>query len=188
MIISFGDAAPSALEVASWIAQLVIATTALVAAFFGGVQLLTMRRVSQASLLLELDARFDSAEFREARNQFATMRQNVKETVAKQNPMSNDGHKQDLISKQWAKTLSSLRTENEDTYLKLIGWLGFFETMGMMVSKKYLSEADVFDLFRGPLVDAYSSFHLHIAERQKETGVPNGLFEHALKLGKNAGA
>lgn len=173
-------------EYASWAAQVVIAVTAIAGAIFAGRQLQAVRRVSQATLLLELDSRFDSIEIREARELFSKMSDDIQTMISNENPQMNDEAKLNLCGERWRDLLSSLRTEDEAAYIKLIGFLGFFETMGMMVQKDYISQEDVFDLFKGPIADAHQCFRLHIEQRQKELGVPNGLFEHALRLGKNA--
>jgi len=173
---------PEFLERASWLCQILLTVIAAIGAIFAGVQLRIVRQVSQATLLLELDARFDSSEMRQARNQFATVSEDVEKVVAANHPLANDVAKREHAAQLWKETLGLLRTDNEATYLKLIGWCGFFETVGLMVKKGYLSEEDVLDLFKGPLVDLDKAFRLHIEERGKETGVPNGLFEHALSL------
>lgn len=185
MTVSIGGE-PSFWETAAWIAQVVIALTAVIGAIFAGRQLRAVRRVSQANLLLELDSRFDSAEMRSARELFSKMTDDIQTIVSGQNPQMNDAAKLSLCAEEWRDTLASLRTSDEGAYIQLIGFLGFFETMGMMVHKQYISEEDVFDLFKGPIVDTHQCFRLHIEQRQKEMGVPNGMFEHALRLGENA--
>lgn len=172
----------------SWIAQVATAVIALAGVFFAGIQLRAVRLVSQATLLLELDSRFDSQELRDARNLFATMREDITKIVSGKHPLSSDDAKRTLCAEQWREILGKMRTEDEERYLKLIGWCGFFETVGMMVKKRYIAKKDVLDLFKGPLVDLDQAFRLHIEERSNETGVPKGLFEHALNLSKAAKA
>jgi hypothetical protein len=173
-------------ERASWIATVAAATVAIIGALFAGAQLLDVRRASQASLLLDLDARFDSEGLRAARDLFSSLRQDIHTIVSTNNPHANDAAKRDLICAEWRQALADLRKNDTDSYIMLIGWLGFFETLGLMVKKRYISEQDAFDLFRGPLIDIGNSFRLHIEDRSKETGVSEGLFEHALSLSARA--
>ena len=59
---------------------------------------------------------------------------------------------------------------------------GFFETVGLMVERGYMPIEEIDRLFRGPVLTVNSCFRIHIAECEKETGVPAGLYEHALSL------
>ena len=180
------DHASSVLEKASWIAQGVIASATVFGAGFAATQLLDVRRSSQASLLLELDARFDSAELREARNLLARMAETINQSVATKNPQAKDAAKRQAVCREWQILLGAQRTEYVDSYQKLIGYMGFFETLGLMVKKKYVSRQNALDLFKGPLIDIGDRFRLHIEERCNEMGVSEGLFEHALKLSEAA--
>jgi hypothetical protein len=60
---------------------------------------------------------------------------------------------------------------------------GFFETAGLMVKRGYVPAEDLINLFGGPLGIVSTCYRAHIQERQKETGVLAGLYEHALELG-----
>ena len=186
MPIIIGDAGPHFLEQFSWASQIIIVIVAVVTAIYAGKQLSVMRRVSQATFLLELDARFDSEALRDSRKLFSKLCEDITTIVSNDYPLVAEATRLVHCAEKWKGVLNQMRTEDEEGYLKLIGYLGFFETVGMMVSKGYVSREDVFELFRGPLVDAYQCFHLHIDDRQNEMGVPEGLFEHALKLGKEA--
>jgi len=55
-----------------------------------------------------------------------------------------------------------------------------------MVDRNYISADDVFGLFAGPIVQALMSFNGHIEDLAKETGVPDGLYEHARNLGRHS--
>jgi hypothetical protein len=174
------------LERASWICQIVLTIVAVVTAVFAAVQLWIGTRIYQATLLLELDARWDSQELRDARKLFAKMGEDITKIVSNANPLANDGAKEALLRAEWTKVLRDMRTQSEAEYLKLIGWCGFFETVGLMVKRRYISRSDIIDLFEGPLVDLDRTFRNHFEEREKEMGVPAGLFEHALLLSKSA--
>lgn len=180
------EAPKSGWEVASWIAQVIIALATVSGALFAGKQLVDVRRSSRAALLLQLDERFDSQELRDARTLFADMHGDIQQIVSGQNLNANDQKKRELVCQEWTKTLNNLLSQDHSGYLRLLGYLGFFETIGVMVKKKYIAEHDVMDLYRGPLVDIGGAFSTHIAERSKEMGVTNGMFEHALNLSSRA--
>jgi hypothetical protein len=187
MIVFWNEAGkPEFWEQASWIATVIACAVAVLAALFAGGQLVDVRRASQATLLLELDARFDSEELRDAREVFAKFREDINKAISTLNPSSNDVHKEHLVREEWKKILAEMRTQDQDNYIKLIGYIGFFETVGLMVQRRYISKKDVFSLFKGPLIDLGRSFRLHIEERSNEMGVPAGMFEHALSLSRSA--
>ena len=60
--------------------------------------------------------------------------------------------------------------------------VNFFEIVGQMVSRKYVSIDDIDGIFRGPILDIEMAFTKHIHERQNEKGVPQGLYANALSL------
>lgn len=177
---------PDFWEKASWIASVIGCLIAVCAAGFAATQLVDVRRASQATLLLELDARFDSPEMKAARDLFAKLRDDILNTVSTKNSSAKDSVKERLVCEEWKKVLAEMRSQDQDNYLILIGFLGFFETVGLMVKRKYISKEDVFALFRGPLIDVGRSFRLHVEDRLKEMGVSEGMFEHALSLSKSA--
>jgi len=177
---------PEFWEQASWIASVIGCFIAVCAAGFAATQLIDVRRASQATLLLELDARFDSSEMKDARELFAKLRDDITVTVSAKNSSAKDSVKEQLVCEEWKKVLSEMRSQDQDNYLMLIGYIGFFETVGLMVNRKYIANADVMSLFKGPLIDIGRSFRLHIEDRLKEMGVSEGMFEHALSLSKSA--
>lgn len=177
---------PDFWERASWMASVIGCIVAICAAGFAATQLVDVRRASQATLLLELDARFDSTELRTARDLFAKLRDDISDTVSTRHPNVKDAVKEQLVCDEWKKVLAEMRSQDQDNYLKLVGYLGFFETVGLMVNRRYIAEADVLSLFKGPLIDVGTRFRLHIEDRLKEMGVSEGMFEHALSLSKLA--
>jgi hypothetical protein len=175
------------LEVASWIAQLIIAALAVVGAFFAWRQLGEMSdyrqqrlRIANATLLLELDHRFDSDTLGDARDTFASMREGINKHVSENNLHDNEEEKLRKVKAEWSARLKKMRNDNDEKYSQLILLGGFFETVGVMVKKNYVAPADALALFGGPIIHFGRGFSLHINERQNEANVPSGLLEHVL--------
>lgn len=182
------------LEIAYWISQIVLTLIALVAAVAAWYQLteaensrMAQLRAMNATLLMELDNRWDSAEMREARRISFEWTQKIDKTVsAKQ--FADQDQRAAAISAEWTSLLRDARSNDMREYAKLMAMCGFFETVGVMVKKDYIAAPDVIDLLKGPILAIEMWFGGHIAERAKEMGVPNGLYENALNLVKLAKA
>jgi hypothetical protein len=139
-------------------------------------------RIANATLLLELDHRFDSLDLKDARATFVKMRDEISKLVSDNNSLSNEVDKKNKMIDEWTRKLSDMRKNNIYEYTNLIRLGGFFETVGMMVKRQYISGDDARGLFIGPVMIFGRNFSRHIEERQNETGVAAGLFEHALFL------
>jgi hypothetical protein len=134
---------------------------------------------------MELDHRFDSKDLVKARRIFIEMRERITKDVAASNLVANEKYRTEKIAEAWTIELYRLmadRNDDEDKYGELMSLAGFFETIGVMVKNKYVSEQDAIGLFKGPLITFGRGFTKHIELRQKEAGMPSGLLEHALYL------
>jgi hypothetical protein len=177
------------LEYAAWIAQIVVTLVALGAAFVAWWQLGEMRdyrnqrlKIANAALLMELDHRFDSREMTEARELFVHLGEEISSAISANHPMLNEGERLEKAAEEWTARLADLRKNKDDKYQSLLRIGGFFETVGLMVKKEYISKQDAVGLFSGPIILFGRNFSRHIELRQNEVGVPKGLFEHALYL------
>jgi hypothetical protein len=184
------------LEYASWIAQIIVAVIALAAAIVAGIaafvawqqlgEMTNYRRqrlkIANATLLMELDHRFDSGELAEARKLIMKIAEEIGVAISTARPLVNDQEKLQRIIDEWTRRLADMRANDGDKYSLLLRLGGFFETVGMMVKREYVSKDDALGLFMGPIVMFGRNFKPHIEERQKEAGVPAGMFEHALYL------
>jgi hypothetical protein len=177
------------LEYASWVAQVLVTLIAIAAAVVAWFQLGEMGdyrkqrlRIANATLLLELDHRFDSKELVEARELFVQTAEEISAAVSGKHPLANEEEKLVKMIADWTERLDALRKDGKDKYSQLLRIGGFFETVGMMVKREYVSAQDALGLFRGPILMFGRYFKPHIDSRQNEAGVPKGLFEHALYL------
>lgn len=177
------------LEYASWVAQVLVTVIAIAAAIVAWRQLGEMAdyrkqrlRIANATLLLELDHRFDSKELAEARELFMQTGEEISTVVSGKHPLANEEEKVARMIADWTEQLATFRKDGKDKYSQLLRIGGFFETVGMMVKREYVSPQDALGLFRGPILMFGRYFKPHIDTRQNEAGVPKGLFEHALYL------
>ncbi|MEX2629531.1 MAG: hypothetical protein WD341_06285 [Tistlia sp.] len=170
------------LENTYWISQILLLVIAGLAAGCGYRQLRTIELQRRATFLLELDRRFDEPTMAEARVLWSDLQDKAQEIVTDRAPRVNDGERMQQVQAEFTKILGQMREGDEEGYSKLMKILGFFETVGLMVRHGYVPLDDIDKLFRGPIIGIDVCFRDHIDGRQKEAGVPAGLYEHALFL------
>jgi hypothetical protein len=182
-------------EIAKWfefifqISQIVLTVIAAIASVFAYFQVREARKsrdaqlkLMNATLLMELDHRWDAEEMREGRKLIYKTMENIKRQIIKNNQNISHQDQKIMEKEYWIAKLQSFRNRNIDDYTKIMRICGFFETVGVMVQQKYISPNDVISLFKGPILLLDHCFRGHIEARTKEQGVPAGLYEYALKL------
>lgn len=172
-----------------WWSQILLTAIAAASAYFAYGQLKNIAasrgdavHIARATFLLELDRRWDGTEMVAARKLLSKTLGEAKETVSRANHLANDGERERLVGIEFSRTLAALRSTDTDAYQALMSICGFFETAGLMVKRGYVPADDLISLFGGPLATAGTCYRSHIQDRQNETGVLAGLYEHALDL------
>lgn len=180
---------PHGLQVTAWIMQILVFLALLVGTFYAKGQLDHMRadsdqsrKISQARLMLDLDTRWDSPDMQITRQLFARTNIDIGKIVSQEKPLAKDSAKAEIIKEKWAEHLGKLREEDINSYTSLMAMCGFFETVGIMVDRDYLSKEDMFALFLGPIIAIERCYSGHIYHRSQEEGVPEGLYRHALDI------
>lgn len=189
--------APHWLEFFYWVSQILILGVIVAAARYAKNQLDQMRsdseqtlKNSQASILLGLDDRWESTPMMESRAMFVEVNREIIKNIADNFPEINDEARVERMKENWCTKLGTIFRDDDDIdkYHKLMRMCGFFESVGLMVSRDYISEKDVLGLFRGSMVSIDRCYSKHIVERSHESGMPKGLYQHALSLCANAKA
>lgn len=170
------------LEVASWVCQIVLAAVAVIGAIFGYRTINDATKARHARLIMDLDHRWDSGEIRKARAFFGNLREDITKEISQKFPLDSDKVKLRKAKAEWTKQLAALRKADPANYRLLITICGFFESVGMMVKRDYISKEDALGLFAGSIVQIDRFMRPHLEARAKEMGVPKGFLEHALYL------
>jgi hypothetical protein len=191
------DAAPDAvvlvahpwLERLAWGSDLLIALAAIFALTHTAHQIGELKQANEdrvrqgnARFVLDLDARYESKDLRDARRKVHGLLWEYTDEASKQMPKGNDEARAQYVRGKFSTELARLRAEKIDEYMDLMLFCGFFESVGLMVKRGYVKFEDIDHLFRGAIHIVDTCFCGHIADRQKETGVPAGLYENALLL------
>lgn len=137
---------------------------------------------AKASFLLDLDSRFEGEQMFETREALLEMRDTLTIKISGSHQLLDDHHRTQKLNIEFHKELEKLRTSARPKYTTLMRFCGFFETVGLMVKLGYVGREDMIDLFKGPILAIDTCYRFHISERQKEMGVPDGLYKHALFL------
>jgi len=177
------------LEQAYFISQLVLVAIALAAAVIGHRQLRALRaesdartRIARADFLLQLDQMFESEAIAESRLAFSTLLKKVEAEVAAAHAQIAVGSRtfQTEVAKAMARELEALHSDKMEDYQKIMKLCGFFETLGVVVARGYVSDEDATQLYGGAILRAHDATHLHIEKRQQS--MPPGYLANFLSL------
>ena len=80
----------------------------------------------------------------------------------------------------------TMRKDSPDEFVSLSEYWGFYETVGLMVRKKYIPFKDAYSLYKGPLVEIDRACTDFIGDWQSEAHIPSGLYENMLGLASRA--
>lgn len=145
-------------------------------------QLNQQLRLSRASFLMEIDLRWDSDELRRARKLLHALTDEINIDTTRKHSTATAEQRDKAVKRAWAERLRRKREENLDDYMALMAICGFFETVGLMVERKYIELDEIESLLKGPILAVERCFAEHIQDRNAEMGVPKGLYENALNL------
>ena len=143
---------------------------------------------SNASFLLQLSIRFNEMDI--ARNTVGDLKRLIMHKIKEEHGDLDDESKSAELRTFYCSEMRKIRDGKHhkygvDDYKEIIKLCSFFEIVGLMTKKKYVSIDDIIEWIRGPIEDFEIMFSHHIAEREKEFGTPPGLFGNALWLAKN---
>jgi hypothetical protein len=167
----------------------------------------TIAQQAQATLLLNLLDKWNSKEMREARSIFGDFKKAAENNIFQKYPDSNDKEVLRKLSEYYKMFFDKLYKQQKRydesssryyTIKRIISYfthepvwnyfvvnriMSFFETVGLLVNRKYILLTDVDALFRGPILDVGAALKAHIESRAEiDKGVPPGLYENALFL------
>lgn len=181
------------LEIASWIAIIVTAaaavataTAAIYALIYAARQINAAQTGTKATFLADLDGRWEGNEMKAARAKWIRMKDEIIAKVEEEYPNLTADLKLKRRAEACSAHLHKMRHENPEHYNDIISILGFFETVGYIVAKRYISAEEVADLF-GQSIKSFDELcwdHVQkrIEESRNETGAPTLLWEHACNL------
>jgi hypothetical protein len=125
-----------------------------------------------ARVILELLRQWDATHMLEARVRVVALNNELRPTASYNRP----------ISQVFADKLREMRQAGTPEYSGVLRYCSFFEAAGLMVRHGYVPIKDIAALFSGAILFMEECFAQHIHERQREPGVPPGLYENALDL------
>ncbi len=179
------------LEFIGVLAKITLAGAAVYALYFANKQVKASNKsnrqvleISRARFLFDLATQW-SVELGETRRLVHVKREEILQEISSSNLHADDNTKLTKLNEEFSKYMLKLKAGDEDShkeYSLLLRYCSFFEFLGYMVKSGYVDLKAACDLFYGPITLIDSCFRQYISELQKETGVPKGVFEHALYL------
>jgi len=129
-------------------------------------QMKTIIERSHAALLPSIDDRYESEQMHEANNVVQELLVKAKDECG---ALTGDTYEQRLRS-CFIDYVTKLREARDPKYLTLMRLCDFFEIVGYLCRKEYLSSDDITDLYGMPLRRIYLLLLPHIKDRQKKEG------------------
>lgn len=152
------------LSIFSLWSPLLVLTAAGIGFYFTRQQIRISRQQQTASILLDLDRRWESAELAKSRREIATFDREVAAKAGVGGSLLADPE----FSRQAALLLAAMPETDPKRYASIMKICSFFETAGYVAGRNYLSYDDVIGIFGGAIVLADNNLREHIRTLQKE--------------------
>ncbi|PZR92475.1 MAG: hypothetical protein DLM68_02120 [Hyphomicrobiales bacterium] len=150
-------------ELLFWWAGVALAILTVVALIFAGVQAKIIAKQAKATLLLDLVDKFNSKEMFEAKKLFVDTTSKERKGIFSQYSNLPDKEVLTKLKEHLKVVMDGIHnTEDRTNYSTLMRILSFFELVGLLVRRRYISLKDIDELFRGPILEAGTAFARHI--------------------------
>lgn len=138
---------------------------------------------AQATLLLNLVDKWNTEIMNESKQNFTEIELREKDLIFSKHKGLSDKEISRKLKEHFRLVMSDLERKDYAKYVSAMRMLNYFETVGQVVRKGYVSLSDIDGLFRGPILDVGLVFVSHIKDdKQNEKGAAPGLYENALYL------
>lgn len=177
---------PHWLEIAAWIAIIATAITAGYAIIYARHQLKIARENGKILFLMDMDRRWDGHEMKEARIKWRELRNSINETIEKEHSQLSHQDRLNKASELCSNKLHEMLKRDVDGYAIIMSIMGFFETIGYVIDKKFTSSDEIAGLYGDSIQEfdrlCFSHLEKRREDRQSSTGAPTDLYEHARNL------
>jgi hypothetical protein len=165
-----------------WWAGIMLPFVTFGAIVYARAQVTVIAKQARATLLLDLIDKWNNAEMQAAKKVFQEIDKHARDIVFAANSQLDGPATMEKLQTHLYGEITELSNKEPEKYHVLSRLMNFFETAGMLVKRGYVSIDDIDGLFRGPIIQTGLMFTVHIEEKQKEKGIPPGLYENALFL------
>lgn len=167
-------------------ATIVVAVAAVYALKVAIAQMSVSRENTKASFLMELDTRWEGADMREARSKWGTIRDGIETDISRSQPnLTGDALTRRKLAR-CIEVMEDLFEEDPDGHSEIIKIIGFFETLGYMKTKGYISAHELADLYGESIIEFDNLFREYLEKRidaaNSDMDGKSKLFEHTIDL------
>ncbi len=99
----------------------------------------------------------------------------IKQVIRQNHANASLPRQRELYRELFADHLATLRQEKYESYVCFSRTWGFLETLGLLVKKKYLTVAEIDDLFGYSIIECDDMSRLHIERRDKQESENSGI-------------
>ncbi len=158
-----------------YIAWVGITAGALIAA----INLKRNTQQSRANFLLTLIPMWEKLSPSRAKMQ--ELKLEILNEISKRNVLKEED-KLNLLRDLYEKKLRQIESNSGKDLHLIYEYLNYFETIGLMVRKRYIYFDDVYLLYKGPIIDMELAFNTIILEWQNKFHESEGMYENVLYL------
>ena len=175
-------AGPHGLEITAWAATIVLAVTAALGLGYTARLLYLADLQRRASVLLDLDNRWDSSGMIAARLEMVKLMAEIDAEAERDFEHLTPAEIKERSRDMFAQRLADMDRKGDATYPTLTNMLSFFETVGYVAKRGYLPTRDVIDLFGSAILSTDRVFGRHIAKRQALPATTGRVYEYTVWL------
>lgn len=180
---------PHWLESIAWSAAVLMGLAAVYALIFAHSQIKMAKNSTKALFIAELDRRWEGHEMKEARSKWRMLRNTIDAKIESKHKSLNTNDKINKKAEICSDMLYDMLKNDTDGYTSILSILGFFETVGYIVDRQFITANEIADLYGDSIMEFDRLCYAHIEkrreERLKETGVTTDLYDHARNLIKS---
>jgi hypothetical protein len=167
-------------------ATIVIAVAAVYALGVAVRQVAAAKENTKANFLMDLDTRWEGADMRAARAKWGEIHEGVLDFVGSQHPGADAAERKSLIRSKCAEDVQHMYENDFESYSEILKIIGFFETLGYMADRGFISVEEIADLYGESIIGFDDLFRDHLNFRidvaNREMDGKSKLFAHTMKL------
>jgi len=121
-------------------------------------------------------------ELAQSRRDFAAFHEEIMQKAIREHSNLQSKHRLEKIRPIFHNSLADLKKAEPAKFTEFTGYVSFFEILGMYVRNGYIPLRDVYQIYKGPVLDIDVAWREYIGTWQKESHVAKGLLENAIYL------
>lgn len=141
-------------------------------------------RHDKLTSLFGLDRGFQTEQLATAREHLHNLRKEIETDIKNTHGHLTENAKLKAIREEFSVRLHNMLQNDEKKYLSILKVAEFFETVGLMVEREWVSLDDIVELYGGGILRLDDAFDVHFQKEAEDLSMPEGYFEYFSSLVK----